>query len=903
MIPATVWAEGNSRSAGTMDELKSALEAGGTVELTDTITSEQKVNITISKPVILDLKGNTVTSTYGSINNFIISIKEGGSLTVNDSLGGGKICATHSSNGYGIQLYSGGTFIMNGGTIETTQETIDIRTSATDVKIEINGGTLKSSADNVLGIRGKENIDVKITDGDLISNGRTGVYISGNQEGAINLDISGGTIKHSGGMSGAIQAYKGADVRVSGDAEIISESSSGIQVQENSSLSVEGGSITGTRGLQVEDNANIVVSGGAITATGRNSKAIDIDDSPTIALTGGTFKGKTDNLDEYIPSGMEMNDNGGIVAKQGAEAKVGTAVYETLGEAIEKAKPGDTITLLTDVAVDKQLELVEKVTLDLGKRTITASDSFTPTTGDGSHLIEILKDGVTIENGTVKTTKNNKHGIHVYRVENVKLEDMTIDHTNASEGAPIVVNGSNVTFEGVNNLITGPNSWYAMNVDSKVDGKNGKITIAEGAVVTLGEDGKGSISVESSKGTQSIDNKGTLEGNIIIGKTNNANPTVSNSGTINGNVAAIGDVTNSGTIVGEVTSKEGKIINSGKIDGEVSGAVVNTGTINHTHNYVNGVCSVCGAKKPSTGGGTVTPSVTKSRVAGDDRFETAIKVADKLKSELGVVKFNSIVVANSDEFADALSATALAADKNAPILVVNKNNESIVKTYIANNLVKGGNVYIIGGTAVVSESFEKSLTGCKVTRLGGSDRYETNLEVLKTLGVTGASDIMVASGLKYPDALSASATGNPVILVGKTLTDNQKAYLATLGGNDDYYVIGGTAAVNATVMNQLNASKLGTVTRLGGDTRYETGLAVADEFFTNARNVVIASGDDFPDGLTGGVLANAMNAPLMLVNQYNTDVAADYVDDNSVRTVIAIGGTTVIPDATLNKVA
>ena len=162
---------------------------------------------------------------------------------------------------------------------------------------------------------------------------------------------------------------------------------------------------------------------------------------------------------------------------------------------------------------------------------------------------------------------------------------------------------------------------------------------------------------------------------------------------------------------------------------------------------------------------------------------------------------------------------------------------------------------------------------------------------------------MVASGLKYPDALSASATGNPVLLVGKTLTDNQKAYLATLGGNDDYYVIGGTAAVNATVMNQLNASKLGTVTRLGGDTRYETGLAVADEFFTNARNVVIASGDDFPDGLTGGVLANAMNAPLMLVNQYNTDVAADYVDDNSVRTVIAIGGTTVIPDATLNKVA
>ena len=304
-----------------------------------------------------------------------------------------------------------------------------------------------------------------------------------------------------------------------------------------------------------------------------------------------------------------------------------------------------------------------------------------------------------------------------------------------------------------------------------------------------------------------------------------------------------------------------------------------------------------------SGGGTVTPSVTKSRVAGDDRFETAIKVADKLKSELGVVKFNNIVVANSDEFADALSATALAADKDAPILVVNKNNESTVKTYIANNLVKGGNVYIIGGTAVVSESFEKSLTGCKVTRLGGSDRYETNLAVLKAIGVTGASDIMVASGLKYPDALSASATGNPVLLVGKTLTDNQKAYLATLGGNDDYYVIGGTAAVNATVMNQLKASKLGDVVRLEGNDRYETAAAVAEEFFGKAKTLVIASGNAFPDGLTGGVLANAMNAPLMLVNQYNTADAADFVDDNSVRSVVAIGGTAAISNAVLNAVA
>ena len=278
-----------------------------------------------------------------------------------------------------------------------------------------------------------------------------------------------------------------------------------------------------------------------------------------------------------------------------------------------------------------------------------------------------------------------------------------------------------------------------------------------------------------------------------------------------------------------------------------------------------------------------------------------MNVANQLKKELGVVKFNNIVVANSDNFADALSATALAADKDAPILVVNKNNEATVKNYIANNLNKGGNVYIIGGTAVVSEGFEKSLTGFKVVRLGGADRYETNLAVLKAIGVTGTSDIMVASGLLYPDALSASATGNPVLLVGKTLTDNQKAYLKTLGGNDDYYVIGGTAAVNADVAKAVDA--YGNVTRLEGDDRYETSAAIANEFFENAKAVYLASGNDFPDGLTGGVLAYANDAPLMLVNQYNTTDAAKFVDDNNVKSVTAIGGTAAISAKVLDAVA
>ena len=304
-----------------------------------------------------------------------------------------------------------------------------------------------------------------------------------------------------------------------------------------------------------------------------------------------------------------------------------------------------------------------------------------------------------------------------------------------------------------------------------------------------------------------------------------------------------------------------------------------------------------------SGGGSGSTHVTTDRIGGDDRFETAVKVAERLKSKLGVKKFDTIIVADSDDFADALSAEPLASEKDAPILVVNERNEKYVKEYIDENLASGGRVYIIGETAAVSEDFEESLEPHKVTRLGGADRYETNLKVLKELNLKGQSEIMVASGQDYPDALSASATGNPILLVKSGIFDYQKDYLETLGGDDDYFVIGGTAAVNEKVMDQLEKFDEDGVSRVWGDDRFETAKAVADRFYRNARAVYIASGCDFPDALTGGVIAYKNNAPLLLVSESKYSEAARFVDTHNVRKVTAIGGPAAVSDKVLRAVA
>ena len=291
--------------AGDAESLKTALEAGGSVELGSDITLDSNVDITITQEVVLDLKGHTVTKTYGAINNYFITIRDGGSLTLMDSVGGGALIANDPSYGYGIQLRSNSTFIMNGGSIQTTQESIDIYTITDNVTIEINGGEVTSSADSVLNLRGDSNIKVDINGGTLTSgsSGRVGVYVSSYEDNAIAFNISGGSIVKEGSGS-AIQAYSGSTITVSGDASIVAKgSAAAVQVQGGVTptiLNVNGGSVTSEsgNGISVEDDAQVNISGGSITGNGRTSSAVRADENATVKVTGGELTGTKSAISE-----------------------------------------------------------------------------------------------------------------------------------------------------------------------------------------------------------------------------------------------------------------------------------------------------------------------------------------------------------------------------------------------------------------------------------------------------------------------------------------------------------------------------------------------------------------------------------------------------------------------------
>ena len=284
------------------------------------------------------------------------------------------------------------------------------------------------------------------------------------------------------------------------------------------------------------------------------------------------------------------------------------------------------------------------------------------------------------------------------------------------------------------------------------------------------------------------------------------------------------------------------------------------------------------------------------RLFGNSRYGTGYAVADALKEVLGADKFEAVVVATGKNFADALAGSYLAVEKNAPILLTNGKDDNIAElhAYIAANVAEGGKVYILGGEAAVPAAVE-AIEGYDVVRLFGDSRYDTNLAILAEAGVAGDS-VIVATGKTFADSLSASAAKLPILLVkpNAALNEEQKEILADM---HDIYIVGGEGAVSTAYAEELAA--YGEVTRVYGDSRYDTSVEIAKTFCTDADNAVVASGKNFPDGLCGGPLAAALNAPLVLTKDGGASAASGYMADKGIASGYVLGGNGALADDTV----
>ena len=157
-----------------------------------------------------------------------------------------------------------------------------------------------------------------------------------------------------------------------------------------------------------------------------------------------------------------------------------------------------------------------------------------------------------------------------------------------------------------------------------------------------------------------------------------------------------------------------------------------------------------------------------------------------------------------------------------------------------------------------------------IARLSGTDRFDTAIKVAEELTIqTGRPKfdaVILASGTSFADALGGSylaAVKNAPILLSYTDVYNLKTadYIRNnLAPGGTVYILGGTAAVSASMEDMLMGLKL---KRLAGADRYETNLLILKEAgVTPGQKILVCTGSNFADSLSG----SATGMPILMVN-------------------------------------
>jgi peptidoglycan-N-acetylglucosamine deacetylase len=249
------------------------------------------------------------------------------------------------------------------------------------------------------------------------------------------------------------------------------------------------------------------------------------------------------------------------------------------------------------------------------------------------------------------------------------------------------------------------------------------------------------------------------------------------------------------------------------------------------------------------------------RIAGPDRLATAVAVS-RTGWPGGA---GSVVLASSEDWPDALTATALAGAAGGPLLL---SRDHSVPAAVLEELqrLRPHTVHVIGRLQPAVEH-QLAVEGLHAVRLAGTHRYATSGEVARATVALGTSPdrVVVVSGEGYADALAAGplAVGGrmPILLVGSDGGPRLAQQVAALGAQE-VWVVGGQGAVPDSVLHGLPS-----VHRIAGPDRASTSAGAA----TWGRGLgldgwpTLVSGDSYADGLSAGVLAGAAaRGPLLL---------------------------------------
>lgn len=195
--------------------------------------------------------------------------------------------------------------------------------------------------------------------------------------------------------------------------------------------------------------------------------------------------------------------------------------------------------------------------------------------------------------------------------------------------------------------------------------------------------------------------------------------------------------------------------------------------------------------------------ISTTRLAGQNRHETALKIAGQIQSSP-----SQLFVCTGDDFADALSIAPIAAMEQIPIILVSSDSlASSVQEYLDLHRAYITKTFVIGYSDVISDQVAGQFP--HVERIVGADKYARNITVNEKFNhLFSTGTLCIASGEGFADALAGSALAaqksQPILLVNNAAPDTTKKYYQQrLASLEHITVFGGTGIIADKVMQDL----------------------------------------------------------------------------------------------------
>ncbi len=188
----------------------------------------------------------------------------------------------------------------------------------------------------------------------------------------------------------------------------------------------------------------------------------------------------------------------------------------------------------------------------------------------------------------------------------------------------------------------------------------------------------------------------------------------------------------------------------------------------------------------------------------------------------------------------------------------------------------------------------------EVERWSGADRYEASANISKASYDPGVATAYIASGEIYTDALSAAPVAGrdkgPILLVRHDRVPEAVVAELTRLKPGNIVVLGGTNTVMGAVINTLRPLTTGEVTRIAGQTRYSTSAKIsALNFAPGPDTAFVASGEVFPDALSGAPVAGKTPGPTLLIQGDGVPgIVKKELTRLQPKTIVVLGGESTI---------